>query len=296
LFLADVPGLSPRAELLRELSAWRLVLPEYAAFTHITAGWLHDWWLPRLPEHVPVFAVADRCDPRPRRAGLVCSRLERSTPPTLVLGLPVEPASEVLLRAARDLSILDLVVMLDSALRLGTTSVDDLDQLLRSRRPGVRRLRKAVDLSDPRSESPGETLLRIFHRLVAVLVEPQCRLYDNGRFVGRGDLVVTGTNFVHEYDGSVHLDRTQQSRDLRRARRLAEAGYVRRGYTLDDLVRHPAVMLAELDRALGRPHQPARLHEWRRMLAESSYTKAGRNRLQNRWLRATHHVDWSRTT
>lgn len=294
LFLPDVPGLSSVTETLRELAAWRLVLPASAAFTHLTAAWLNDWWLPMLPEFVPVFAAVDRIDPRPRRAGLVCSRLERTGPPGWMYGLPVEPPTEVLLRAARDVGTLDLVVMVDSALRSGLGR-DALADVCGSRRPGVVRLRKAASLADARSESPGETLLRVFHVLVGVEVEPQKEIYDGGSFVARGDLWLPATGSVHEYDGADHLKVARQVKDLRRARRMTDAHVIRRGYTLDDMISHPLVMLQELDRALGRPHRASRLTAWRRLVAESSYTPAGRNRLQNRWLRAAGGPDWART-
>lgn len=294
LFLPDVPGLPPHTETLRELAAWQLVLPPNAAFTHLTGAWLNGWWLPILPEYVPVFAALDRFASRPQRAGLVCSRLERVSSPEIRQGFRVEPAIEVLLRAARDLGTLDLVVMVDSALRFGLDP-DALTAMCDSARPGVVRLRKAVALADARSESPGETLLRIFHVLVSIVVEPQKELYDGGKFIGRGDLWLPATRSVHEYDGAEHLKVPRQTKDLRRARQMSDALVVRRGYTLDDMINHPLVLLQELDPVVGRRHRPSRLNRWRRLVAESSYTAAGRNRLQNRWLKHMHPTDWSRT-
>lgn len=297
LFLPLVSGLSAEVEQRRELEAWRLVLPTDAAFTHVTAAALYGWWLPRLPAFVPVFAAMGPCAGRPRRAGLICSRLAREgegeRDPVLRDGFVVDTPDEVLLRAARDLGLLDLVVMIDSARRLGDVTDASLHAICRSSRPGVTRLRRACSYSDPRSESPWETVLRLFHVLAGIPVEPQVDLFDaDGSFVARADLLVRGTAFVHEYDGSVHDQARRRTLDLRRDRRMADAGLVRRGFTAPDLLVQPGVTLHELDRALGRPHRPKRLREWLNWLESSCYSPVGRKRLRNRWQITGH---WSQT-
>lgn len=293
LFLPLAAGLDGRAEWHRELSAWLLVLPPDAVFTHITGAALYGWWLPRLPELVPVFAATRLDDNRPRRAGVSCSRLDQPSQGQVRHGLPVDAPEEVLLRAARDLGLLDLVVLVDAALHLEDVSLASLADICRTPRPGVRRLRIAVGLADGRSESAWETMLRVFHVLAGIPVQPQAYLFDEaGNFVARVDLRVTGTNFAHEYDGAVHGERDRRTPDLRRLRRIADIGVVRRGYTAPDLVIHPHVTLHELDRVLGRRHRPGRLRRWTTWLAESCYSESGRRRLQNRWLM---HGQWSRT-
>jgi hypothetical protein len=239
-----------------------------------------------------VFA-ATTADTRPRRAGLICSRLDRVAEGLTRNGLPVDAPGAVLLRAARDLAILDLVPMIDSALRLGDIEWDELDELAHSGKAGSRRLREALALCDSRSESAWETWLRVFHKVAEVPVEPQVTILDDeGGFVARADLVVLATGDLHEYDGAVHDEPAQRSRDLRRARRLAEVGRVRRGFTAPDLVRHPAVTMQELDRIVGRPHDPRRLQAWTTYLDQSCLSVAGRLRLQNRWCTRRH---WSQT-
>ena len=289
-----------RREWLRDLDAWRLVLPPDAVFTHVTAAALYDWWLPHLPEYVPVFAATDATGSRPRRPGLICSRLDRAAhvdvDPVVRHGQPVDLPEEVLLRAARDLAMLDLVPLVDSALRSGDTNRQRLKRFCATTRPGVRRLRLALTLADQRSESPWETVLRLFHVLAGIDVEPQVELFDaEGTFLARVDLLVTGTDNVHEYDGADHRQRDRQRSDLRRERRLAGTPYVRRGFTSEDLVRHPLVMLAEIDRALGRRHRPSRVHLWRRWVSEATLSADGRRRLMNRWMRLSGITDWSRT-
>jgi len=298
LYLEDRPGLQEDDEFRRELDAWLLVLPAGAVFTHVTGARLRGWRLPALPEQVPVFAAVHGGNRHPRRPGLICSRLippadPGSQGPRARHQLPTDTPEEILLRCARDLGHVDLVVMIDSALALGDIDHERLQRLLASRRPGVRALRVACDASDRRAESAGETVLRLFHRALEIAVESQVDLWaSDGAFIARADLLVLGTREVHEYDGAGHRGSSQHRKDLRRERRLARSSYVRRGFTMDDLVNHPAVAMHEIDAALARPHEPERLRRWRRMIEGSLYSEQGRARMVNRWRRQMGVVDW----
>ncbi len=297
LFVLEKTALDEDDEFLRDLRAWRLVLPDGAVFTHLTAARLLGWRLPHLPGPVPVFAAVHGSERRPRRVGLICSRLVTSDSggsPGSAQGLPVDAPEEILLRAARDLGHLDLVVLVDSARALGHIDRDRMAVVLASRRPGTRALAAAYSVSDPRAESAGETVLRIFHRVMDIDAVPQVDLLDEaGKVIGRADLLVTGTTAVHEYDGAGHRSPAQHRSDLRRDRALAQAGYVRRGYTLDDLLNHAAAVMHELDRALQRGHRPLRLRRWRTVVDQSAYSRAGQERLLNRWRRSMGVTDWS---
>jgi hypothetical protein len=63
-----------------DLLAWRLVLPSSGAFTHLTAAREYGWWLPPLPDDVPVFISIDEHDSRPQRPGLRVARHPACTP------------------------------------------------------------------------------------------------------------------------------------------------------------------------------------------------------------------------
>lgn len=294
LGLVKVSGLSADQEWLRELKAYLLVLPASAVFTHLTAARLLGWELPKLPDQVPVFVAVDLTDPRPRRAGLICSRLVRPGEPGRARGLPVDRPEEILLRMARDLSLLDLLIVLESALHRNHVDRKRMEALLDSRRPGVRMLREAWRRATGGSESAGETVLQQFHHVMEVPVTPQVELHSTtGEFIGRADLLVDGTDFVHEYDGAHHRSTSQQRTDLRRARGLADSPYIRKGFTLDDLLNHPATTMHEIDQALGRPHDLGRLRRWRGMVENSLYDEAGRQRVLNRWRRRTPIIDWT---
>lgn len=296
VYVLKCEGLSDEQEFLRDLRGWLLVAPASAVFTHLTAARLLGWQLPKLPEQTPVFMAVGKADKRPRRAGLVCSRLVREAQPLGLTDLPVDTPEEILLRAARDLGLLDLVVMVDSARRLGHIDEGRMNVLLASKRPGVRLLRTAWTLSNRRAESGGETVLRIFHEAMEVKVEAQVDLYDDsGALVGRADLLITGTPHVQEYDGAHHRGKSQHRTDMRRERGLIGTSYQRRGYSLDDLLNHAVVVMHELDRLLDRPHDMARLARWRRLVDNSLYSQHGRDRILNRWRRQTVLVDWSKT-
>ena len=252
-----------------------------AGFTHVTAARMRGWWIPPLPVGLPEFA-AQNARNRPRRSEL---RIVRTTPEPEIAwlrGLPIVPATEVLLTLARHFGLLDVIVFLDSALHLGHLTPERMWWAVRHRRHGVRRLRLAAALADGRSESPFETLLRILHVVCDIAVVPQFELREGGLLVARGDLRLAGTHTFHEYDGEVHRGATQHRRDLRRERDVERAGWVRRGYTDREVLLRPIEILRDADRTLGRPHDPSRLDAWYALLRESCFTPAGRAFLLHR--------------
>ncbi len=295
LYQLERPGLSVEQSWLRELAALLLVLPQDAVFTHLTGARLLNWQLPNIPENVPVFAAV-RGDRRPRRHGLITSRLKHPSPAGVAHSLPVEAPEEILLRAARDLGVLDLVIMLDSALRLGHIDLNRLVEIEASRRPGSVRLRQAHSLADRRAESAGESMLRVLHEVMEVPVTPQVSIYDNaGHLIGVVDLLVDGMPRAHEYDGAVHRGRKEHAVDLRRDRGWSNSPYTRCGFTLDDLLNHPIVVMHELDRLVGRPHSLRRIQRWRTLVDQSLYGERGRMRVMNRWKRVVGVAEWSGT-
>lgn len=266
-----------------DLAAWARVLPPSTRFTHLTAARLWGLWLPPLPADLPVVVACDPTGTRPRRAGLHVLRPSALAPPTSVAGLPVDPVEVTLLAACRDVSELDALVMVDSALQAGLTTPAALAATAFGRARGAPRLRRVLRRADARSESPWETLLRVLHQHLDVEVAPQHVVRDSaGSFVARGDLRLTGHRMLHEYDGDVHLTPEQQRDDLRRARRLARAGWDRRGYTSQDLLLRAVTVLRDVDLTLGRDHDPARVRGWHEELRTSCFSAAGRAALARR--------------
>jgi hypothetical protein len=266
-------------DLVHQLRAWQLVLPYWSSFTGLTAASLRGWWLPPLPAGLPLFVATGRSD-RLSRPGLLACRHDELPGGERHLGVRLTSAAETILALARDLSLLDVVVIGDSALHRGDVTLAELWRVARLRRRGAPLLRSAIPLMDGRAESIYEGLLRMLHVACDVAVEPQyVVLDDDGVFVARADLLLVGTERLAEYDGGTHLERRQQRRDLRRTGRIEDAGYERRGYTQEDLLRSGATVLRDADRALRRPHDPSRLRAWHELLRQSLFTDAGQERL-----------------
>ena len=168
----------PRASALNDvLRGWQLVLTESAAFTSLTAAELRGWWLPAAVPH-PAFAAVPIGDRYPERKGLFVARHPEAIPTVTVSGLRVTSGAETLLAAARDLGLLDLVIMSDSALRLGHCTIDQLQATAALKRRGAPRLRTVLPLLDKRSESPWESVIRVLHQAAGINVEPQQEIFD----------------------------------------------------------------------------------------------------------------------
>lgn len=118
---------------------------------------------------------------RPKRPELRVLRTTAPVEPVDLGGLRVAPLPETLLACARDLGLLDLAVLLDSALRRPDCSRSDVEAFAGSGRWGAPALQRALAYADARSESPWETLLRLFHVLGKVPVEPQFEGVRRGR-------------------------------------------------------------------------------------------------------------------
>lgn len=268
---------------LAELRAWAQALPAHASFTHLSAARLLGLWLPPLPPPTPLFVQLTPTAAKPQRPGLRILRTEATGASTTKDGLRIAGITDVLLALCRDLSELDSLVAVDSALHLGLVDMHQLREVCSRRRRGVVRLRRVVKLADARSESPWETLLREFHRSVGAAVTPQYEVRDtDGLLIARGDLRLDGLSVLHEYDGGHHLEVDRQRNDLRRARRLLAAGWDRRGYTSQDLVHRAASVLRDIDQSLGRAHDPSRVRHWHDALRQSGFTVAGRAALATR--------------
>ena len=271
------PGLAPR------LQGWSRVLPDTAVFTHLTAAEMRGWWLPAPVPH-PVFAAVDERVRHPQRRGLKVLRLGGDGTAEEVDGVRVASPAETLLTCAADLDVLDLVPLADSALHLGHCTPADLVLAVSVRRRGVRMLRTVLPLLDGRSESPGESVLRLLHVTADVEVEPQREIWTSeGTFVARADPWLVGTRRIHEYDGADHRDVKTHRADLARERRLVDERWERCGYTSRDVLRRGGEIIAAADAAQGRAWHPGRAAAWRALVSRSLYGSAGRRRVLERW-------------
>jgi very-short-patch-repair endonuclease len=271
-----------RATTIADLLAWQQALRAEAGFTHLSSAIVRGWALPELPAPLPVWITQDKSINPTCRLGARVVR--QATVPELetVEGVRLATAAETLLACARDLSVLDLVVVIDSALQSGDVTVGELEELTRARRRGAPRLRTALALVDGRSESAWESLLRVLHVVCGFDVEPQREFHHQDRFVARADLYLVGTTSIHEYDGAEHRERKRQESDLRRDRRIIDAGLVRRGYVKDDIACRPLEIVRDACAATGRSFDPRMLEPWLILWNDSSFSPIGAFRLAER--------------
>jgi very-short-patch-repair endonuclease len=218
-----------------KLRAVKQRMPAQFAFSGPTAAWLLGLDMsPCEPTEVTV----GRDAPVRARAGI---RLRRASLPEddviICRGFRTTSAMRTVcdLGGRRDLT--ESVVAIDMALRARLVELPALvlHTQTRAGSKGVKRLRRAIRLADPRSESPMETRLRL-ELIMARLASPcvQAELHDaSGRFLGRVDLYYPDRRLVIEYDGVNHRERLVS--DLQRQNALVNAGYHILRFTAADL-------------------------------------------------------------
>src|SRR3954452_21507987 len=193
-------GAHVREDLLEDLGARlraaQLVLPFWSSFTGLTAAQLRGWWLPPLPAELPLFVASGRSD-RIDRPGLrVCRHTVLQTW-VLVDNVRTSLPAETVLACARELGLLDVVLIGDAGLHSGEVTREQLLDVSRLHRRGAPLLRRAIPLMDGRSESIYESLLRVLHVVCQIRVEPQHTVIDpEGEVIARGDLWLTGTRML----------------------------------------------------------------------------------------------------
>jgi hypothetical protein len=104
-----------------DLAAWQLVLPASACFTSLTSAELRGWWQPARVAH-PVFVSVPSSDRHPQRRELSVTRHREAVDSELIDGIRLASAAETLLAAAKDLGLLDVVILGDSALHRATAA------------------------------------------------------------------------------------------------------------------------------------------------------------------------------
>jgi len=232
---------------LKLLAASRRLPPQHA-FSGLTAAWLlglaFPWGEPievTVPREIPVRA---RSGIKLRRAALAESDV------IIRSGFRTTTTMRTVAELGSGTNLVEAVVAVDVALRAGVVTPSQLTSHLEANRgaKGIKRLRRAVSLAEPRSESPMETRLRIElikGRLPRPLV--QAELSDRaGRFLARVDLYYPDRRLVIEYDGAHHKDRLDA--DLRRQNALVNAGFHLLRFTASDL-RAPGSVVAQVRRA-----------------------------------------------
>lgn len=183
-------------------------------------------------------------------------------------GLPHTSAGTVHPAVAIALAGLDdpraFLVPADPALAKGLVSVQDLTAAvaLLCRRPGVERVRSALDHCDARHESPGETLTAHVLRHLGYRAVPQVQIpgterWTPGRQGYRVDFLIEGTRVIVEFDGRTKYESGSRLwEEKQREDRIRELGYEVVRLTMADL-RNPARVREVVEAALRRSRRRA---------------------------------------
>ena len=158
---------------------------------------------------------------RVRRAELADGDVEQRD------GVPVTSA----LRTAWDVAGLEslgtAVAALDAMVRSGAVTQPELAARVADGvgRWGVVRVRRAVQLVDPRAESAPESRVRVALVMAGLTPVPQYEIWSAGAFLGRVDLAFPEERVLVEYEGAHHFEGTQVVRDDERFARLEAVGW-----------------------------------------------------------------------
>jgi len=221
----------------------RVVVPPDCVVVDRHAGWLHGAQMILAPgEHLELRPLSLF---RPSGRGRLRNDLTRSGERQLrgddvmeVDGLRVTTP----LRTAWDLGRVrwtdEAITGLDAMFRLGAFTRDELlagIERFRGTR-WITTLRAIGPLADGRSESPGESVLRLRCIECGVRVEPQHEVFRDGALVARLDLADAMLQTGFEYDGAEwHSSQDQLAHDRDRRRAVEAAGWVVRAFVASDV-------------------------------------------------------------
>lgn len=230
------------------LAAARLVIPPTAVVAGRSAAWLLG-----TTEAADASTPVEVLVPRQHRFGPVTGlRIRQGVvdPDDVAVlhGLRHTTALRTAADVARWEPLPEAVVLVDLLLRRDLVDRDGLRTrvALLGPGPGTRRAVQAVELADPRAESPQESRTRVLLVRAGFPVVPQFEVRDDeGRWVARVDLALPELRIAVEYDGAWHGSGTQLGKDRRRLNRLTQAGWLVLHLTAADLHR-PAEVVARL--------------------------------------------------
>jgi len=222
-------------------------LPDGAVLSGRSAAYLHGLdYPPCSPVEVTIRGTS-------RFAGLAIRR-NFLVPEDIVMrkGLRVTSPLRTVVDLVSRLTTVEGVVALDAVLHKRLLRLEQVRAWadVHPRHRGVAKLRRAIDLAEPKAESPMETRLRLV-LVLAGLPRPrvQVSLGNEDTFLGRADLYYAGPRLIIEYDGGTHRDRLAY--DDRRQNRLVDAGYRLLRFTAADILESPASIVALVRRNLA---------------------------------------------
>ena len=226
-------------------------LPAGAAFSGLTAAWLHGL---DVAGFSPVEATLPYGSGVSQRAGMATRHSKLPDEEVVYLrGWRATSMEVTLTDLCRRLSLTEAVVIADEALHKQLTSLDRLSSWTarNTGRHGIRRLRRVIEVAEPAAESPMESRLRMV-LVTRGLPRPKAQVSihdERGFFAGRPDLYYDSHRLGIEYDGGTHRDRMAE--DNRRQNSLLEAGVHLLRFTAADVMGNPARVAAEVSSLLA---------------------------------------------
>ncbi|MGZ4444200.1 MAG: type IV toxin-antitoxin system AbiEi family antitoxin domain-containing protein [Nocardioidaceae bacterium] len=228
------------------IAALALVVPADSVVTDRTAGWVHGGNVLAPNDHlrVPPVQIFRHAGHTRLRNGLCLSGQRTFLPEDLmeIDGVTVTTSLRTALDLGRLLHRDHAIGALDSMLRVGGFTLEELlAQVERFKgQRGVVQLRELAPLADARSQSPGESTLRLRWLDCGDLPrpEPQTPVRDRfGRTVYWLDLGVEALRFGAEYDGKeFHSSPEDREHDRQRRKWMRdERGWLVRVFERDDV-------------------------------------------------------------
>jgi len=168
------------------------------------------------------------------------------------VGLPVTTAARTVIDVARTMSFADGVVAADSAIRKGLTSKSQLCAVLAtcSGRRGVVQARLVVEFASGLAESVLESIARVAFAEQCLPV-PRLQVWiatADGEVIGRVDFYWEEYKTIAEVDGALKYeqDPSRARAQLRRDKRLREAGYEVVHFTWYEITTQPDAVAASI--------------------------------------------------
>jgi predicted transcriptional regulator of viral defense system len=179
------------------------------------------------------------------------------------LGVPVTTAARTVIDLARTLTFADGVAAADSAIHKGLTSKSQLLAVLATcpGRRGVAQARRVVEFANGLSESVLESIARVVFDATG-LSAPELQVWipaATGELIGRADFYWKRYKTIAEVDGALKYDQdpSRARAQLRRDKRLREAGYEVVHFTWAEITTRPDEVAASIKAAFRFAAQKA---------------------------------------
>jgi len=183
---------------------------------------------------------------------------------TAKFGVPVTTVARTVIDLARTATFADGVVAADSAIRKRLTSKSQLRAVLATspRRRGMAQAARVVDFATGMSESALESIARVSFDHEG-LPAPELQIWipaATGEVIGRVDFYWRKYRTIAEVDGALKYDDDpgRARAQLRRDKRLREAGYEVVHFTWHEITTRPAEAAASIKAAFRAAAQKAR--------------------------------------